>query len=56
MTIERARKLLGKIADNLSNEEIGVLIAQTKSLANTCIEKIKKQKILEGFNFLDKVK
>lgn len=56
MNVLRARKLLGKIADNFSDEEISIIISRTKALTTAIIEKFEKLKNQEGVGSLDKVK
>lgn len=52
MTVPRARKLLGKLSNEMTDEQIIALIKQVKSFADVCVENINNKINKEGTNFL----
>lgn len=51
MTVEKARKLLGKDGDGFSNEEILTIINNSRVLALGCIRKIESRMATDGLSF-----
>jgi hypothetical protein len=51
MTLERARKILGKIADNYTDEQILSIIENNRIIALACYKKIETIKDSFGMSF-----
>lgn len=52
MTVERARKLLGKDGGNYSDEQILAIINNVRKLSLACVQKIETKIATEGTSFL----
>lgn len=52
MTIESARKILGKKYEDFSDDQILNLIKQIKNFTDVCVENIDNRIKKEGTNFL----
>ena len=53
MTLNRARKLLGKFGEQYSDEQVLALVKMVKGLSVACIDKIDNKIKTDGNGFLE---
>lgn len=51
MTIEKARRLLGKEAENYSDEQILAVLNNARVLAQSCVRKIEMKMASDGTSY-----
>lgn len=53
MTLNRARKLLGKLGEKYSDEQVLALVKMIKSFSDVCVDTIDNKIKAEGIGFLE---